>query len=105
MFIVYNITMNNLLESTENYIEPYINLKNLLEFKVNSQSNNNFLTFVRMMAPMLVSDWKMGRHIEVISNKLQDLEKEFRKVSLETVSNPSLSIDDIVNIYCEKYVG
>ena len=75
MFIVYNITMNNLLESTENYIEPYINLKNLLEFKVNSQSNNNFLTFVRMMAPMLVSDWKMGRHIEVISNKLQDLEK------------------------------
>ncbi len=75
MFIVYNITMNNLLESTENYIEPYINLKNLLEFKVNSQSNNDFLTFVRMMAPMLVSDWKMGRHIEVISNKLQDLEK------------------------------
>ena len=75
MFIVYNITMNNLLESTENYIEPYINLKNLLEFKVNNQSNNNFLTFVRMMAPMLVSDWKMGRHIEVISNKLQDLEK------------------------------
>ena len=55
--------MNNLLESTENYIEPYINLKNLLEFKVNSQSNNNFLTFVRMMAPMLLSDWKMGRHI------------------------------------------
>ena len=30
MFIVYNITMNNLLESTENYIEPYINLKNFV---------------------------------------------------------------------------
>ena len=40
-----------------------------------------------------------------VIKQLQDLEKEFRKVSLETVSNPSLSIDDIVNIYCEKYVG
>ena len=40
-----------------------------------------------------------------VIKQLQDLEKEFRKVSLETVSNPSLSIDDIVNVYCEKYVG
>ena len=40
-----------------------------------------------------------------VIKQLQDLEQEFRKVSLETVSNPSLSIDDIVNVYCEKYVG
>ena len=26
------------------------------------------------MAPTLVSDWRMGRHIEVISEKLQQLE-------------------------------
>jgi len=74
MFIVYNVTMTNLVETTLNSIEPFINLKDLLEQKVNQQSNTDFLTFVRMLAPMLVSDWKMGRHIEVISNKLQDLE-------------------------------
>ena len=26
------------------------------------------------MAPMLVSDWKMGKHIEVLSGKLSQLE-------------------------------
>ena len=26
------------------------------------------------MAPMLVSDWKMGKHIEVLSEKLRQLE-------------------------------
>jgi len=59
----------------ENVLEPFINLKGLLQEKVNQQSKTDFLTFVRMMAPMLVSDWRMGRHIEVISDKLKELEE------------------------------
>tara|TARA_Y100000401_G_scaffold110341_1_gene107478 strand:- start:593 stop:2131 length:1539 start_codon:yes stop_codon:yes gene_type:complete len=64
--------MDNLEETL---LQPYINLQGLLSQKTNQQSKSDFLTFVRMMAPMLVSDWKMGRHIEVISNKLKDLEE------------------------------
>ena len=59
----------------ENILESFINLKSLLQERVNQQSKTDFLTFVRMIAPMLVSDWRMGRHIEVISNKLKDLEE------------------------------
>ena len=47
------------------------NIKNSLGDLVNNQSKDDFLTFVRAMAPTLVSDWKMGRHIEVISEKLR----------------------------------
>tara|TARA_R110002020_G_scaffold3279_1_gene14876 strand:+ start:174 stop:1712 length:1539 start_codon:yes stop_codon:yes gene_type:complete len=59
----------------ENILEPFINLKGLLQERVNQQSKTDFLTFVRMLAPMLVTDWRMGRHIEVISNKLKELEE------------------------------
>ena len=38
------------------------------------ESKDDFLTFVRQMAPTLVSDFKMGKHIEVISEKLRQLE-------------------------------
>ena len=71
MIIVYNYSMNNLEEIT---IKPYLQLHGLLSQKVNQQSKSDFLTFVRMVAPMLVSDWRMGRHIEVISDKLKELE-------------------------------
>jgi len=71
MIIVYNYSMNNLEETI---IEPYVQLHGLLSQKVNQQSKSDFLTFVRMVAPMLVSDWRMGRHIEVISDKLKELE-------------------------------
>ena len=63
-----------LLESTNEYLQPFINLKGLLDQKVEQDCKDDFLTFVKVMAPMMVSDWKMGRHIEVISNKLKDLE-------------------------------
>jgi hypothetical protein len=43
------------------------NLKDITSLKCES----DFLTFVKLMAPTLVSDWKMGKHIEVISDKLQ----------------------------------
>ena len=69
--IVYNITMENL---NSNYIESYINLQGLLSQQVNNQCNDDFLSFVRLMAPSIVSDFRMGRHIEVISEKLQQVE-------------------------------
>ena len=69
--IVYNITMENL---NSNYIDSYINLQGLLSQQVNNQCNDDFLSFVRLMAPSIVSDFRMGRHIEVISEKLQQVE-------------------------------
>ena len=63
-----------LLDNTNEYLQPYINLKGLLDTKIEQDCKDDFLTFVKVMAPMMVSDWKMGRHIEVISNKLKDLE-------------------------------
>ena len=59
----------------ENLFESFINLKGLLSQKVEQQSKSDFLTFVRMMAPSLVHDFRMGSHIKVISNKLKDLEE------------------------------
>ena len=65
--------MNEIL--TDNTLESFINLKGLLSQKVENQSKNDFLTFVKLMAPSIVSDFKMGKHIEVISNKLKELEE------------------------------
>jgi predicted phage terminase large subunit-like protein len=57
-----------------NYIESYIDLQGLLAMQVEEQCNNDFLSFVRLVAPSIVSGFKMGRHIEVISEKLQQVE-------------------------------
>ena len=53
---------------------PYINLNHYINLKITQDSKSDFITFVRKIAPILVSDWKMGRHIEVISEKLKQLE-------------------------------
>ena len=58
-----------------NYIESYIALQGLLSQQVDTQCNEDFLSFVRLMAPTLVSGFKMGRHIEVIAEKLQRIEE------------------------------
>ena len=63
----------NTIENIET-LKPYIDLNSLLAIRVQQQSKADFITFVRQMAPSLVSDFKMGRHIEVISEKLQQLE-------------------------------
>ena len=54
--------MNQTIETIET-ISPLITLDSLLSQKVQQDSNLNFITFVRKMAPTLVSDWRMGRHI------------------------------------------
>ena len=38
------------------------------------KARTNFLTFVKLIVPSLIADFKMGRHIELIANKLQDIE-------------------------------
>ena len=58
----------------ENYIDNYINLSNLLKARTYLEAQDDFLTFVRFIAPSLVSDWRMGKHIEVISNKKKNKE-------------------------------
>ena len=63
----------NTIETIET-LKPFIDLNSLLNTKVQQQSKTDFITFVRQMAPSIVSDFKMGRHIEVISEKLQQLE-------------------------------
>ena len=68
---MYNSIMENL---QNNYIESYIDLQGLLALQVEEQCNNDFLSFVRLVAPSIVSGFKMGRHIEVISEKLQQVE-------------------------------
>ena len=51
------------------------------------------------------SHYFIKAHNKNVIKQLQDLQPEFKKVSLNTVGNPSLSIDEIVTLYCEKYVG
>ena len=69
---MYNSTMENL---QNNYIESYIDLQALLSLQVEDRCNKDFLSFIRLVAPSIVSGFKMGRHIEVISEKLQQIEE------------------------------
>ena len=59
----------------ENYLDSFINLKGLLSQQVENQSNTDFLTFVRLVAPSLVPGFQMGNHIKLISDKLKDMEE------------------------------
>jgi len=62
-------------EINENILGSFISLKGFLSQKVEEQSKDDFLTFVKLMAPSIISDFKMGNHIKVISNKLKELEE------------------------------
>ena len=59
----------------ENYLDSFINLKGLLSQQVENQSQTDFLTFVRLVAPSLVPGFLMGNHIKIISDKLKDMEE------------------------------
>ena len=58
-------------------MEAATNLENYLDFKLNLDTYTNlrakddFLTFVKIFAPTLVSDFKMGKHIKLLCQKLQ----------------------------------
>tara|TARA_E500000318_G_scaffold104850_1_gene111212 strand:- start:298 stop:1824 length:1527 start_codon:yes stop_codon:yes gene_type:complete len=48
---------------------------NILRYHAYSNIKQNFLSFVKGFAPKLIADFKMGRHIEVISDKLQEVKE------------------------------
>ena len=52
-----------------------LSIRNSLKEAVAVQCKKDFLTFVRKVAPTLVSDWEMGRHIELIAGKLQQVQE------------------------------
>lgn len=54
-----------------NKIETYLDLKINLDTYINLRARDDFLTFVKVFAPTLVSDFKMGRHIKLLCSKLQ----------------------------------
>jgi hypothetical protein len=60
---------NNTQEHTPlvDYVALNASLKNYIE----AQSKQDLLTFVRKTAPTLVTDFKMGRHIELLCDRLQ----------------------------------
>ena len=55
-------------------LESYLCVQELLKRRVLTKTSSDFLTFVRYVAPDLVHDWKMGKHIKIISDKLQQIE-------------------------------
>ena len=69
---MYNIYIMNI---QENYLDSFINLKGLLSQQVENQSQTDFLTFVRLVAPSLVPGFLMGNHIKLISDKLKAMEE------------------------------
>lgn len=54
--------------------ENLIKLRELYFQRAVQQSKDSFLHFVGLFAPTLVPDWVMGKHIQVISDKLQKVE-------------------------------
>ena len=46
-------------------------LDKALDKYIQEKSKEDFLTFVRRVAPTLVTDFKMGRHIELLCDRLQ----------------------------------
>ena len=55
------------IEGEPNKVDTLFNLSMYLDDLVLQQSNKSFISFVRMIAPTLISDWKMGRHIKILS--------------------------------------
>jgi len=52
-------------------VSDFINFKDKLSNYTLLKAKTDFLTFVKIFAPTLVSDFEMGRHIELLCEKLQ----------------------------------
>jgi hypothetical protein len=63
-------------------LEAHIGFNNTLKNYIKKKAKQDFLTYVRMVAPTLVTDFKMGRHIEVLCDRLQKVaEGDLKKVN------------------------
>jgi len=60
-------------EVSNETLVKFNHLKNALKTYSQKKANEDFLTFVRKEAPKLVPDFKMGRHIQVLCHKLQQV--------------------------------
>jgi hypothetical protein len=54
----------------------YIELREKLFEQAIVKARTNFLTFVKLMVPHLIADFKMGKHIELLANKLQQVQEK-----------------------------
>ena len=52
-------------------LAAYADLYKSLDKRIHQKAKEDFLTFVKVVAPTLIADFKMGKHIEVICGKLQ----------------------------------
>jgi len=73
MAINIESVLNKVPEEQEITFNTLVSLRRSLQELTARQSNNDFLSFIRKVAPTVVSDFKMGRHIEVLADKLQQV--------------------------------
>ena len=55
--------------------DKQIELRDKLFEQAIIKSRTNFLTFVKLMVPHLIADFKMGKHIELLAHKLQQVQE------------------------------
>ena len=61
-------------EQREINFNVLLSIRNNLKELEYREANGDFLSFIKKFAPLLVSDFKMGKHIEVLADKLQQVE-------------------------------
>jgi hypothetical protein len=69
------LAADNSIDPNEITYNILLSLRSSLREAVSVQCKKDFLTFVRKVAPTLVSDWEMGKHIELIAGKLQQVQE------------------------------
>ena len=55
--------------------QDYMELREKLFEQAIVKSRTNFFTFIKIMAPYLIADFKIGKHIELLADKLQKVEE------------------------------
>ena len=93
------------IDSQDNAVDSLATLSMLLDDLVLQQSHEDFISFVRAVAPTLISDWKMGRHIKLLSDKLQGVKEG--KIKRLMVFLPPRSSKSVIcsKIFPAWYIG
>ncbi len=73
MSLVIESSLKKTPEEEEITFNTLVSLRRSLKELTLRECNTDFLSFVRYVAPTLVTDFHMGRHIEVLSDKLQQV--------------------------------
>jgi hypothetical protein len=58
------------LSSSQSSTDPQVLLA-LMKARAAQAAHNDFASYVKMMAPLIVPDFKWGRHIDIICRELQ----------------------------------